>query len=64
MCLPFCENGWFQEEITWYNSQLKKYRALFTDETDDYISEDDIDGVIIILEQHVSLAQNLIHEGH
>ena len=41
---------WFVGNVTWYNRKMKKLRVHFTtDDSDDYISEDMINGVDIIL---------------
>ena len=39
----------FTGTITWYNQPMEKLRVMFDDETEDYISVDDIDGVEINL---------------
>ena len=43
------EGGWFDGTITWYNTQLGKLRVLFEDDSDDYISPEDINGVDVFL---------------
>ena len=43
------DNGWFTGNITWYNKKMQKLRVLYEDETDDYLSLDEIDGVEIYL---------------
>ena len=45
----FYDNGRFTGTITWYNQPMEKLRVMFDDETKDYISVDDIDGVEINL---------------
>ena len=43
------ENGWFEGEIAYFNSAIQKYRVVYEDETDDYIDEDDIDDIELLL---------------
>ena len=43
------ENGWFVGKINYYNKLLEKYYVLYEDDTEDYISLDDIDGVEVQL---------------
>ena len=41
---------WFVGNVTWYNRKMKKLRLHFTtDDSDDYISEDMINGIDMIL---------------
>lgn len=42
-------NGRFIGTITWFNSKIQKLCVVFEDDTDDYISNEDIDGVEISL---------------
>ena len=41
---------WFVGNVTWYNRKMKKLRLHFTsDNSDDYISKDMINGIDMIL---------------
>ena len=44
-----CENGVFVGSISYFNTQLQEYLVKFDDGSEDYICEDDIDGVELIL---------------
>ena len=39
------EDGWFFGKINYYNKLLEEYHVLYEDDTKDYISIDNIDGV-------------------
>ena len=39
------KNGWFVGKINYYNKLPEEYYVLYEDDTEDYISLDDIDGV-------------------
>ena len=43
------ENGWFLGQIEYFNKTLVKYRVTSSDDSEDYIGIDDIDGVEIML---------------
>ena len=43
------ENGWFVGKINYYNKLLEEYYVLYEDDTEDYISLDDSDGVEVQL---------------
>ncbi len=43
------DNGWFDGKVAWFNTKMNKFRVLYSDETDDYIEMEAIDGVEIIL---------------
>ena len=43
------QNGWFTGVIEYYNTNINKYRVVYSDESDDYIEIEDIDGIEIIL---------------
>ena len=44
------EVGWYMGKITWYATMLGKLRVFYEeDESDDYISPDEINGIDIIL---------------
>ena len=43
------ENGWFVGKINHYNKLLEEYYALHEDDTEDFMSLDDIDGVEVQL---------------
>ena len=43
------ENGWFVGEINYFNKSLEEYRVSYEDETEDYISLEDVDGVEVQL---------------
>ena len=43
------DDSWFTGIITWFNSKMRKVCVVFEDNTDDYVSKDDIDGVEIDL---------------
>ena len=45
------ENGWFTGTIEYYNAKLKEYKVNYLDNTSDFVSPDDFDGVEVILEQ-------------
>ena len=45
------ENGWFTGTIEYYNAKLKEYKVKYLDNTSDFVSPDDFDGVEVILEQ-------------
>ena len=50
LCVLYEDEGeWFDGTITWYNTQLGKLRVLFEDDSDDYISPEDINGVDVFL---------------
>ena len=40
---------WVVGNVSWYNQKLERYRIVFNDGTEDYISLNDIDGTNIIL---------------
>ena len=42
-------NGWFNGKVTWFNQKMNRLRVEYSDDTDDYISIDEIDGVEIAL---------------
>ena len=44
------ENGWFTGTIVHFNKQLKEYKVDYADETSNYLSLHDFDGVKVILE--------------
>jgi hypothetical protein len=52
---PFCgkklralyENGWYEGNVEYFNKQLRKYHVAFSDGTEDYIGEDEVDGMEI-----------------
>ena len=44
-------NGTMDGTITWYNTQLGKLRVVFEDDSDDYISPEDINGVDVFLKR-------------
>ena len=43
------ENGWFEGTIDYYNELLQKYLVHFADGSEDYIGEDDIDMVKVVI---------------
>ena len=43
------ENGWFECTITYFNKCFEEYRVVYQDESGDYISPNDIDGVEVQL---------------
>ena len=45
------ENGWFTGTIEYYNVKLKEYKVNYLDNTSDFVSPHDFDGVEVILEQ-------------
>ena len=45
------QNGWFTGTIEYYNAKLKEYKVNYLDNTSDFVSPDDFDGVEVILEQ-------------
>ena len=45
------KNGWFTGTIEYYNTKLKEYKVNYLDNTSDFVSHDDFDGVEVILEQ-------------
>ena len=54
---PYCgrnlralyETGWHEGEIDYYNESSCKYHVIFKDDSEDYIAEDDIDMVEVIV---------------
>ena len=44
------KNGWFTGAIEYYNTKLKGYKVNYRDDTSDFLSPDDFDGVEVILE--------------
>ena len=45
------QTGWFTGTIEYYNAKLKEYKVNYLDNTSDFVSPDDFDGVEVILEQ-------------
>lgn len=43
------ENGWFVGDIIHYNTALEEYKVVYPDDTSDYITKNDFDGVQVIL---------------
>ena len=43
------ENGWFVDETNYFNKSLEEYRVSYEDDTEDYISLEDVDGVEVQL---------------
>ena len=43
----FYENGWQTGDITYYNDHNQKYHFIYSDNSEDYIGEDEIDMVEI-----------------
>ena len=43
------ENGWFVGNIEYGNKRVGKYRITYTDDSEDYIAADEIDGVEVVL---------------
>ena len=43
------ENGWFHDDIMYYNNKLKEYKGTCEDGSTDYVHEEDIDGIEVIL---------------
>ena len=43
------ENGWFIEDIKYFNTVLKEYKVAYPDKTPDYLRIDDFDGIQVIL---------------
>ena len=43
------QNGWFTGVIEYYNTNINQYRVVYSDESEDYIGIEDIDGIEIIL---------------
>ena len=41
--------GWFEGKILYFNTQIRVYHILFTDETTDYVAVEDFDGIDLIL---------------
>ena len=41
--------GWFEGQILYFNTQIRVYCILFTDETTDYVAAEDFDGTDLIL---------------
>ena len=41
--------GWFEGKNLYFNTQICVYHILFTDETTDYVSAEDFDGIDLIL---------------
>jgi len=44
------ENGWFTGTVEYYNTKLKEYKVNYHDDSSDFLSPDDFDGVEVILE--------------
>ena len=42
------ENGWFTGTIEYYNAKLKEYKVNYLDNTSDFVSPDDFDGVEVV----------------
>ena len=47
-CAPY-ENGWFECDIEQYNENICKYHASFNDCSKDYIAEEDIDMIEVVV---------------
>jgi len=46
------ESGWHNGIIDYFNTQLNEYRVTFEDESTDFITRKDIDGIeIVIIEE-------------
>ena len=43
------QGEWFEGKITWFNNKMNKLRLYFPDDSEDYISEEDINGMDILL---------------
>ena len=43
------QNGWFTGVIEYYDTNINQYRVVYSDESEDYIGIEDIDGIEIIL---------------
>ena len=43
------EGGWCEGRITYYNKNLDKLRVGYDDDSEDFISPRDIDGIEIVL---------------
>ena len=43
------QNGWFTGVIEDYDTNINRHRVLYSDESEDYIGIEDIDGIEIIL---------------
>ena len=41
--------GWFEEKSLYFNTQIRVYRILLTDETIYYVAAEDFDGIDFIL---------------
>ena len=46
--LVLYDNGWFTGDVTYFNQKFNKLRLAFTDESDDYVEINEIDGIEII----------------
>ena len=45
----FYDNVWFTGNVSWFNKKMDKVRVAYEDDTDDYISVAEIDGIEVIL---------------
>ena len=43
------DNGWFVGNILYFNTTLKEYKVIYDDETSDFVAENDIDDVEVIV---------------
>ena len=43
------DNGWFTGDIMYFNTSLLEYRVDFPDGSSDYVTEEDIDGVEMLI---------------
>ena len=40
--------GWFERKVLYFNTHIHVYHIMFTDETKDYVSAEDFDGIDLI----------------
>ena len=53
--------GWFEGKILNFNTQIRVYHILFTDETTGYVSAEDFDVINLIL---FKVASELVYSVH
>ena len=55
------ENGWFEGKTLNFNTQIREYHILFTDETTDYVAAEEFDGIDLI---YCKVSSELVHSVH
>ena len=54
--------GWFEEKSLYFNTQIRVYRILFTDETIDYVPAEDFDGIDFFF--IVNVSSEIVYSVH